>query len=55
MRKTRYVLWFAVAAALTAAAADDTAQRLGQAVTVFDKLTESGHGIGRNNLPTPTV
>jgi len=50
MRKTRYVLLLTVATALTAAAADDTAQRLGQAVTVFDKLTESGHGIRPEQL-----
>src|ERR1700689_3733658 len=45
MRKTRYVVLLTVAAAFTAVAADDTAERLGQATAVFNKLTGSGRGI----------
>lgn len=51
MRKLQSVLCLTVAAALTAAAADDTAARLGKAVIVFNKSTESGDGI-RPNLAT---
>src|ERR1700685_773019 len=45
MRKTQCVLLLTVAAALTSAAADETAVRLGKAATVFATLTQSGHGI----------
>jgi len=45
MRKTHYLLFLTVAAALTAAGADDTAARLGNAVTVFNMFTKSDHGI----------
>jgi SH3 domain-containing YSC84-like protein 1 len=50
MRKTRYVVLLTVAAAFTAMAADDTAERLGQATTVFNKLTEPAHGIRPEKL-----
>ena len=42
MRRTQYVLFLTVAAALTAAA-DDTAMRLDKAAAVLDKMT--GHGL----------
>jgi hypothetical protein len=55
MRRTQYVVLLTVVAALSATAADDTAERLGQATTVFNKLTASGHGIGPERSPVPTV
>jgi SH3 domain-containing YSC84-like protein 1 len=45
MRRTQYVLFLTVAAAITAAAADDTSMRLGRAAAVFNAMTEPGHGI----------
>ncbi len=45
MRQTQCVLFLTVAAAITAAAADDTATRLGKAAAVFNAMTEPGHGI----------
>lgn len=45
MRRTQYVLFLTVAAAITAAAADDTAMRLEKASAVFNAMTEPGHGI----------
>ena len=45
IRKTHYLLLLTIAAVLPAAAADDTAERIGKAVTVLTKMTESGHGI----------
>jgi SH3 domain-containing YSC84-like protein 1 len=50
MRRTQYVVLLTVVAALSATAADDTAERLGQATTVFNKLTASGHGIGPETI-----
>src|SRR6202000_2213657 len=44
------VVLLTVAAAFVATAADDTTERLGQATTVFNKLTASGHGIGAEKL-----
>jgi len=52
MRRIEYVVLLTVTAALTAAAADDTSERLGQAATVFNKLAESGHGIRPEQLAT---
>lgn len=45
MRRTQYVLFLTIAAALTAAAADETAARLGKAATVLNNMTKSAHGI----------
>src|ERR1700682_6096747 len=45
MQKAQSVLLLTVAVALTATAADETAERLGKAVTVFNALTQPGHGI----------
>ena len=45
MRRTHYLLFLTVAAAITATAADDTAMRLGKAAAVFNAMTEPGHGI----------
>lgn len=45
MRRTQHVLFLTVAAAITAAAADDTAMRLGKAAAVFNAMTEPGHGM----------
>jgi lipid-binding SYLF domain-containing protein len=50
MRRTQYVVLLTVAAAFTAVAADDTTERLGQATAVFNKLTESAHGIRPEKL-----
>ena len=52
MRKTQYVVLLTVVAAFTAMAADDTTERLVQASTVFNKLTQSGHGIRPEQLAT---
>jgi lipid-binding SYLF domain-containing protein len=45
MRRTQYVLFLTIAAAFTAAAADETAARLGKAANVFSAMTTSAHGI----------
>jgi SH3 domain-containing YSC84-like protein 1 len=45
MRRTQYVLCLTIAAALTAAAADETAARLGKAAAVLDNMTKSARGI----------
>lgn len=45
MGRTQYIAFLAVAAAITAMAADDTAARLGKAVAVFNAMTGPGHGI----------
>jgi lipid-binding SYLF domain-containing protein len=50
MRKTQYVLFLTVAAVLPALAADDTTGRLGKAATVFNAMTQSGHGIRPEQL-----
>ena len=50
MRKTQYVLSIAIAAALTAAGADDTAGRLGKAAAVLNAMTQSGHDIRAGEL-----
>jgi SH3 domain-containing YSC84-like protein 1 len=52
MRKTQNVVLLTVVAAFTAMAADDTTERLVQASTVFNKLTQSGHGIRPEQLAT---
>jgi lipid-binding SYLF domain-containing protein len=44
-RRTQYLLLLAVAAALPAAAADETSARLERAVAVLNTMTQSGHGI----------
>ena len=50
MRNTQYLLFLTVAAVLPALAADDTAERLGKAATVFKTMTQSGHGIPAEKL-----
>jgi SH3 domain-containing YSC84-like protein 1 len=45
MRKTHHLIYLTVAAALTSAAADDTAGRLENAAAVVNMLTKSGHDI----------
>jgi lipid-binding SYLF domain-containing protein len=45
MRKTQCVLSLTIATAFSLAAADDTAARLGRAVTVLNAMTEPEHGI----------
>jgi hypothetical protein len=45
MRNKRYILFLALAAALPVVAADDTSGRLGNAVDVFNTMTQSEHGI----------
>lgn len=45
MRRTQYVVFLTIAAAFTAFAADETAERLGKAATVFSAMTTSAHGI----------
>jgi lipid-binding SYLF domain-containing protein len=45
MRKTQYLLFLTVAAALVASGADETAARLQKATAVFDTLAKSGHDI----------
>jgi len=50
MRKPHYLLLLTIAAVLPAAAADDTTERIGKAVTVLNKMTESGHGIPAGKL-----
>jgi len=45
MRKKHHLLFLIVASALSAAAADETAGRLGKAVAVLNTLTESEHGV----------
>jgi len=50
MLKTQHLAILMGAMALSAAAADDTAARLGRAATVFDAMTGSGHGIRAEQL-----
>src|SRR5580704_17726793 len=50
MRKPQYLLSLMIAAALTAAGADDMTARLGKATDVFNQMTESGHGIPAGEL-----
>jgi lipid-binding SYLF domain-containing protein len=45
MRRTQYLVFLTIAAAVTAAAADKTEARLGKAVTVLNTVTASAHGI----------
>jgi lipid-binding SYLF domain-containing protein len=45
MRQTQYVVLLTVIAAAVATAADDTAKRLERSAAVFNKMTESGHGM----------
>jgi hypothetical protein len=45
MRNKQYILFLTLAAALPAVAADDTSARLGNAVDVFNTMTQSAHGI----------
>jgi lipid-binding SYLF domain-containing protein len=45
MRRTHYVVLLTIAAAFTAAAADETAARLGKAATVLSAMTASAHDI----------
>ena len=45
MRRTHYVLFLALAAAMTAAAADDAAARLDRAAAVFNAMTEPSKGM----------
>jgi SH3 domain-containing YSC84-like protein 1 len=42
MQKTQTLLLVTIAAAVTAAGADDTTRRLGKATAVLSKMTESG-------------
>src|SRR5580704_14189154 len=50
MRKPQYLLSLMIAAALTAAGADDTTARLGKATAVLNKMTQSGHDIPAGEL-----
>src|SRR5260370_4016506 len=50
MRKPQCILFLTIAAAFSAAAADDTGARLERAVAVFNTITESGHGIGPEKI-----
>src|SRR5580658_4006058 len=50
MRKPQYLLSVMIAAALTAAGADDTAARLGKATSVLNNMTQSGHDIRAGEL-----
>ncbi len=50
MRKPQYLLSLMIAAALTAAGADDTTTRLGKATDVLNKMTQSGHDIPAGKL-----
>jgi lipid-binding SYLF domain-containing protein len=50
MRKPQYLLSVMIAAALTAAGADDTTARLGKAAAVLNKMTQSGHDIPADKL-----
>jgi SH3 domain-containing YSC84-like protein 1 len=51
MRKTQCVILLTVAIALSAtAASDETAARLGKAVAVLNSMTDSGHGIRREQI-----
>src|SRR5260370_25932803 len=52
MRKPQCILFLTIAAAFSAAAADDTGARLERAVAVFNTITESGHGIRPNQIAT---
>ncbi len=45
MRRTQGILFLTIAAAFSAAAADDTAGRLERAAAVLNTLTEPGHGV----------
>src|SRR5258707_9111793 len=45
MRRTQGILFLTIAAAFSAAAADDTGARLERATAVLNALTEPGHGI----------
>jgi lipid-binding SYLF domain-containing protein len=50
MRKPQYLMLLMIAAALTAAGADDTTARLGKATAVLNEMTQSGHGIRAGEL-----
>ena len=50
MRKPQYLLLLAFATVFTAAAADDTAARLGKATAVLNKMTQTGHEIPGGKL-----
>jgi SH3 domain-containing YSC84-like protein 1 len=50
MRKPQYLLSLMIAAALTAAGADDTAARLAKAGAVLNTMTQSGHDIRAGKL-----
>jgi len=50
MRKAQYFLSLMIAAAVTAAGADDTSARLGKAATVLNTMTQSGHDIRAGEL-----
>ena len=50
IQKPQYVLSLSIAAALTAAGADDTAARLEKATAVLNKMTQSGHDIPAGRL-----
>src|SRR5579863_5667924 len=50
MRQTQYVVLLTVIAAAVATAADDTAKRLERSAAVFNKMTESGHGMRAEKL-----
>src|SRR6266852_5102823 len=45
MRKTQCILFLTIAAAFSAAAADDTGARLERAAAVLNTLTDPGHGV----------
>jgi len=49
-KKKQCILFLTVAAVLPAVAADDTAVRVGRAVTVLGTMTEPGHGIRPQQL-----
>jgi SH3 domain-containing YSC84-like protein 1 len=50
MRTTRYVFLLVMAGALSVTAADDTAARVGKAVSALNKVMSSGHGIPKDKL-----
>jgi lipid-binding SYLF domain-containing protein len=50
MRKAQYFLSLMIAAAVSAAGADDTNARLGKAATVLNTMTQSGHDIQAGEL-----
>jgi lipid-binding SYLF domain-containing protein len=50
MRKGQCILFLTIAAAFSAAGADDTAARLERAVDVLNTMTESGHGIRQEQI-----